>query len=120
MSFLLGALGIWAQPLLAGPEITGGNIQRLVTLGLVPALLAMATLLRETDPTGARVERAAAAIAVLLALGSMHHHYVGTWLPFFETNRVSIGLFLLGTISTVVVIGAALRQSRDPTEQGLA
>jgi hypothetical protein len=109
LCLMLGTLAIWAQPVLAGPSITGGNIQRLITLGLVPLLVAVAIVLREADPSGDRVAPATFAGAVLLALASMHHHYIADWLPFFDTNRLSIALFLVGTLSAVGLVATRLR-----------
>jgi hypothetical protein len=108
-SLLLGAGCIWAQPILAGPGITGGNIQRLMTLGLLPVVVAMAMLLQVADPLGEKLRQAAPIVATLLALASMHHHYVGEWIPFFETNRLSIALFAVGAVTSAGLLTASIR-----------
>jgi hypothetical protein len=72
----LGVLCIAAQPLVAGPEITGGNGPRLVALGLVPLCILVAIRIRDTSVfTHASAGRRYWAMGLLM-LASMHHVYV--------------------------------------------
>jgi len=68
---LLMALVVAAQPFLAGPTVTGQNAARLITLGLLPLVVAWAIAAREKEwpliP--------ACAMALLLFAGSFHHLY---------------------------------------------
>lgn len=74
---LFGSMCTWAQPLLAGPAITGGNAPRLVTIGLLPICVALAIALRDAGLfTEASGPRRFLGIGALLALGSLHHWYV--------------------------------------------
>lgn len=81
-TLLLGTVCIWAQPLLAGPAITGGNGPRLLAMGLLPLCLALAITLRDAGVfTDASSRRRSSWILVLLALSSMHHLYVIARIP---------------------------------------
>ncbi len=78
---IFGSVCCWVQPILAGPGITGGNAERLVSLGLVPLVLALAVRIRDVGGLriAASTPRCAAMIAVLGA-GSLHHVYTSQML----------------------------------------
>jgi hypothetical protein len=84
---IFGTVCCSAQPFLAGPEITGGNGERLVGLGLVPLVLALAIKGRDSDGLGVdtRTPRFVAIVA-LLAVGSLHHLYTNPSVPHPTTN----------------------------------
>lgn len=68
---------IWLQPMLGGPDITGGNGPRLLTLGMLPLYVALGLALRDAGLfTTARPARRVHAVVALAALGSLHHWYV--------------------------------------------
>ena len=74
---LFGTVCIWSQPWLAGPDVTGGNAQRLMALGLLPFCLALAITCRDRNVfTGATGRGRLCVIGLLVALGSVHHLYV--------------------------------------------
>lgn len=89
---LFASMCIWAQPLLAGPEITAGNGPRLLTIGLLPLCLALAIRLRDAGVfAGASSSRRLLCGVALLALGSMHHWYVLARVPSL-THKVFFAL----------------------------
>jgi hypothetical protein len=73
-------LSVIAQPLLAGPEVTGNNIARLVSLGGI-GFVAIAALLARDSGTDL-VPGAAWTAVLVLFCGSMHHawSWPGLWL----------------------------------------
>jgi hypothetical protein len=105
---LFGSASVWAQPLLAGPEITGGNIQRLITIGLAPLVLATGIAMR--DAGGFAAFRGLLSFClVAVCLGSLHHHYVSPAIPYSDTNRMSILFF---GFAVLVIGGAAVVEAR--------
>jgi hypothetical protein len=56
----------------------------------------------------------ALAATLLLALASLHHHFVAGWLPFFRTNALSIGLFAAGNLISAALIANGFRRSVPP------
>src|SRR5262249_36597009 len=69
---LLFAACICIQPLLTGPRVTGAAVIRLVTLALVPLLLAVSLRLRSTGPLDHASVWRMAALELLLVAGSLH------------------------------------------------
>lgn len=106
---IVGAGFIWAQPLLAGPEITGGNIQRLITLGLVPMVIAVAIILRDVRAFSSPSKATAGICAMSLLLASLHHHYVSTAIPYSDDNRASIAFF---AVAVFVLAGVTVVEAR--------
>lgn len=68
--YLFLAACIMSQPILAGPEFSSADIQRLAGLGLGPFLLAFSELIPKRLPP-----RAYLLCFTLLFVGSMHHLY---------------------------------------------
>lgn len=101
---LFASLCIWAQPLLAGPDVTGGNAPRLVTIGLPPLCLVLAIKLRDAgvfaDMSGSR---RLPWVMALLALGSMHHWYVSARIPSFGQQLFFAAAYALAAIGSGLV-----------------
>lgn len=94
----------WIQPLLAGPAVTGGNGERLVGLGLLPLVLALAIAVRDRNVALFAPRSPLLVVAIgLLALGSLHHVYTSPGLAPVSTRRafgvlyaaVCVGMFAL-------------------------
>jgi hypothetical protein len=104
---VFGSLCIWTQPLLAGPGLTGGSIQRLMTVGLLPLLLAAAVAVRDAKAFG---DLAAAArsrwVVGLLGIASLHQAYVSEWFPMVGHHTIHMALYSAATIAAVSVIAA--------------
>jgi hypothetical protein len=89
-ALLAATVFIAVQPLLAGPEVTGGNGPRLVTLGLLPlAMAAGVALHRARAFDAARLSRLGGMVG-FLTLASLHHWFVLAAVPTTST-RVFFG-----------------------------
>ena len=87
---LAASIFIAVQPLLAGPELTGGNGPRLVTLGLLPLAMAAGVALRRARAFDAASLPRLAGIIAFLVLASLHHWFVLAAVP-TTTARVFFG-----------------------------
>jgi len=75
IAFGLMWLGLVAQPILAGPEVTAGNTQRLMALGMAPLLLLIAPAFATAFAALGHVDRRAVLMTLAAALTSFHHVY---------------------------------------------
>ncbi|HME41474.1 MAG TPA: hypothetical protein VKF36_00185 [Syntrophorhabdales bacterium] len=64
---------IWAQPFLAGPDITGGNTVRLCALGFVPLLTAVGVVLSHSRLLSEVNSPSLMVLTFLIIAGSFHH-----------------------------------------------
>lgn len=110
---LVASLCLGLQPVLAGPEFTGGNGPRLVALGLLPLYLAAGLALHDARAfTSATTTPRLAVVGLLLAVGSLHHWYVLTATP----SRLQQGFFAVayaaGCAGTLALVTSELRAAR--------
>lgn len=95
---LLLALLIWAQPVLAGPKIGGGNIARLTVLSLPIFVYCIGLILQNF-----KVEKKYLNISILLLfISSFHHEY--SFLKKIEIYNNSVFGFLSLAISALIII----------------
>lgn len=107
-------VGICAQPILFGPEITGGNIQRLCNLSLVGVLLLLAPWL-EMTPLSQKGSTARLAAVLLVLWASSLHHLYSFWGPRTEAAIYFVALHVL--CSLVVFTIVFFRTGSEPTQQ---
>jgi len=69
------AAAIVVQPLLVSPAVLAGNETRLAALGVLPVIVALALLLARMDVLRRVRAVDAAAVGVVLSIGSLHHLY---------------------------------------------
>jgi hypothetical protein len=93
---------VWAQPILAGPDITGNNIVRLVSLAYL-GLLSMAALLAR-DSAKDLAPWAAWTITIAFACGSFHHQW--SWPGRMLLRTPEAFAFLSGSMAALVGIAA--------------
>jgi hypothetical protein len=73
---LLGSvILICSQPILGGPVLTGSGITRLVTLAMIPFLIAIGFTLRKLNVEGELFDRVFPFACLLAGLGSFHHMF---------------------------------------------
>jgi hypothetical protein len=104
-------VGICAQPILFGPEITGGNIQRLCNLSLVGVLLLLAPWLEMTPLSQKGSGGRLAAVLLVLWASSLHHLY-SLWGPQTEAAIYFVGLHVLSSL--VILVLVFLPGDREP------
>lgn len=98
---LLGfAAMIAAQPILGGPSVTAHDITRLVLLGLMPLLIALAIFFSHTTSSQEFWEQAIPLFMVTVAFGSLHHMYsfLGVGNGAERTTRFALVHFGCGTL----------------------
>jgi hypothetical protein len=109
---ILGALCIAAQPLLAGPGITGGNGPRLVAQALLPLGLVLGIVIRDSGVfAGTHRWRQYGAI-VLVALASLHHLYVFDASP-TPAQRALFAVLYASSCVGIFMIAHAERRSQE-------
>ncbi len=96
----LGFILVAAQPVLAGPFVTGDNIQRLISY-TVPFVFLIKLQVRRP---------AVSAVSVLLIiLMSLHHHFGKTYIE--QPSFWALTVFVLGSIPLIVVTFGRFRSN---------
>ena len=114
-SLLFAGACVSIQPLLAGPELTGGNGPRLVTIGLLPLYVALAIALRDAAvfTTAVGIRRLLAA-GVLLFAASLHHWYVFAADPSVTHTTLFAAAYALASVGCLALTAFDVREvSRD-------
>ncbi len=104
---------IAAQPILAGPKITGQNASRLSALGLVYAVGMVAYAYRSIQPAWSSPRRIV--LGAILLLSSLHHAY-SVWGP-QDARQFALAQFALAA-GALACVALAARQTRR-LENGL-
>jgi hypothetical protein len=94
-------LSVWAQPILAGPEITGNNISRLGSFAYI-GLLAMGALVA-SECAKNLAPWAAWTIAIALVCGSFHHRWSWPGHMLLQTPE----MFAILSASMAALVGIA-------------
>ena len=100
---LASAEAFAAEQRAAGFETSVYPVPAYSTLGMVPFLVATALVLRDGGAMG-DTRHGLTVTVVLLALASLHHHFVSAALPWMGSNRASIGLFALATVVVSAIV----------------
>jgi hypothetical protein len=104
-TLLFGSLCVLAQPLLAGPAVTEGNGQRLVTLGLLPTYVAAGLALRDRGAFVGSPRAVVLGLVAALAVSSLHQAYIDQRIPIAGHHALHLTLYLS---SCCVALGMAL------------
>ena len=96
-------VSICAQPILFGPEVTGGNIQRLTVLSLTAALLILAPRLEMTPFSQNGSALRIGSLLLVLWLSSLHHVY-SFWGPEIDAAVYFVGLHLASSFATALIV----------------
>ena len=96
-------VSICAQPILFGPELTGGNIQRLTVLSLAAALLILAPRLEMTPFSQDGSALRTGSLLLVLWLSSLHHLY-SFWGPQIDAAVYFAGFHLVSSFATALII----------------
>ena len=96
-------VSICAQPILFGPELTGGNIQRLSVLSLTAALLILAPRLEMTPFSQDGSALRTGGLLLVLWVSSLHHLY-SFWGPQIDAAAYFVGLHLVSSFVIVLIV----------------
>jgi hypothetical protein len=102
---------LWMQPVLAGPEITGGNNVRLTNLGWPSAVLFAGYYTASFRPLVELTMRQVLAISGLALLASQHHHWSRLGSVFLQFPAY---LLLLQSAVGLGIGAIAFRAARRP------
>lgn len=105
-------LSVWAQPILAGPEITGKNIARLGSLGYI-GLLGMAALAARESGTNL-APWAVWTIAIAALCGSSHHQWSWPGEMLLATPERFAVLFVSTSMLAGIAAFYGTRSGHDP------
>ena len=112
--WLLFPLFICAQPYLAGPGITGGNITRLQAIAFIPLIIGIICELDKQKVFRTVSKRAIFVVICLESLASFHHLFVG-----FGTFKSFTLLFLIVQSIIALLVAAVLYLSAEmPNQKG--
>jgi len=95
--------GICAQPILFGPELTGGNIQRLCVLSLPVALLLLAPWLEMTPFAQHGSGLRTSGLLLVLWTSSLHPMY-SFWGPQIDASVYFVGLHTVSSFVLVLIV----------------
>jgi hypothetical protein len=95
--------GICAQPILFGPEITGGNIQRLCVFSLPAALLVLAPRLERAPCSQTGSVLRTGGLLLVLWVSSLHHLY-SFWGPQIDAAAYFVGLHLVSSFVILILV----------------
>jgi hypothetical protein len=103
---LCGTAFVAAQPFLAGPYLTGGNAPRLISIGVLPLLLAAACAMRDTGVLAdGSHKRVSVGMLALLAVASMHHAFAVTLLD--RQDVLFLTSYALACLAAFALVRAA-------------
>lgn len=112
-------VSVWAQPLLAGPDITGGNIVRLCALGFVPLLTALGVLLSHSRLLSNVSLPWLMLLTCLIIAGSFHHltSKVGEALQYGVAGFAMVHVMLAALTGIVLFLLSRPQRSISRTER---
>jgi hypothetical protein len=109
----IGFLSVSTQPLLGGPVLTSGSVHRLVTIGMLPLLLAAAIAIRQSGAfTGPNAVAQRRWIVGLLVLGSLHQALVNTSFPIVGQHTIHRVLYSAAVLAAAAIIVMEARRLR--------